>query len=101
VPVRIEDLVRLEQRGDARARGAREELQERREVLGTDALGGQRRVAQGVRVRRGQPREVARLRKGARGRRRVQRVDAPERGAEEPRERVLERFPSLVDPLVL
>jgi len=55
VPVRVEDLVRLEQRRDARAgaRGAREELQERREVLGADALGGQCRVAQGVRVWRG------------------------------------------------
>ena len=53
VPVRVEDLVRLEQRRDARAGGAREELQERREVLGADALSGQRRVAQGVHVWRG------------------------------------------------
>ena len=71
VPVRVEDLVRLEQRRDARAGGAREELQERREVLGADALGRQCRVAQGVRVGRGQPREVARLGEAARWRRRV------------------------------
>ena len=93
VPVRVEDLVRLEQRRDARARGAREELQKRREVLRADALGGQRRVAQAVRVRvhvRGRrsatttkAREVARGReRGARGGGRVQRVHAPERGAE-------------------
>ena len=53
MPVSVEDLVRLEQRRNARARGAREELQERRKVLGAYALGGQRRVAQGVRVWRG------------------------------------------------
>lgn len=73
MPVRVEYLMRLEQRRDARtrARGAREELQERREVLGADALCWQRRVAQGVRVRWGEPREVTRLGKGARGRSRV------------------------------
>ena len=98
VPVRVEDPMGLEQRRDARARGAREELQERREVLRADALGGERRVAQGVRVWRGQPREVARRREGARRGRRVQCVHPAERRAEQARERVLQRFPPLVHP---
>ena len=62
VPVSVEDLMRLEQRSDARAGGAREEFEEWREVFRADALGGQRRVAQHMRVRvwcRGKPWEVA------------------------------------------
>ena len=65
MPISIKDLVRLEQSRDARAGGTREELQERGEVFGADALGGQSRVAQTVLVWRGQPREVAGRGEGA------------------------------------
>ena len=98
MPIGIEDLVRLKQSCDACAGRTGEELQERREVLRADALGGERRVAQGVRVRRGQPREVARRREGARRGRRVQCVHPAKRRAEQARERVLQRFPPLVHP---
>ena len=88
VPIRVEDLVRLQERRDARAGGAREELQERREVLCAHALGGERRVAQtvrrGARRRRGeeQPWQVPCWGKGARWGGRMVRVHAPERRAE-------------------
>ena len=85
MPIRIKDLVRLEQRRNPgrRARGAGKELQERGEVFGADALGGQRRVAQAVRFVVWEAREAAGWREGAaRGGGRVQGVHLAERGAE-------------------
>lgn len=48
MPIRIEDPMRLKERRNARARRTGQELEERREVLGADALCGERRVAEGV-----------------------------------------------------
>ena len=97
MPIGIEDLVRLQQSRDAGAGGTGEELQERCKVFGADALGGQRRVAQTVLVWRGQPREVACRREGARRGGRVECVHVAERRAEQACERVLKGFPPLVD----
>ena len=97
MPIGIEDLVRLKQSCDACAGRTGEELQERREVFGADALGGQRRVAQTVLVWRGQPREVACRREGARRGGCVECVHVAERRAEQACERVLKGFPPLVD----
>ena len=99
MPIGIEDLVRLQQSCDAGAGRTGEELQERREVFGTDALGGQRRVAQTVLVWRGQPWEVACRREGACRGGRVECVHVAERRAEQACERVLKGFPPLVDAL--
>ena len=83
VPVGIEDLMGLEQRCDARARGTWQELEERGQVFRAHALRGERGVAQGVRVacgrrERGEPREVPCWREGVGGRGRVKRVHAPQ-----------------------
>ena len=76
MPISVEDPVWLKQRGDARARGTRQELEEWREVLCAHAFRGERRMEQGIRVGRGEAREVACGLECVGGGGRVQRVHA-------------------------
>ena len=94
VPVGIEQAVRVQQARDPGQRLARQELEERREVLRADVLGGEGRVAHAVRG--APPGERALGRERARGRGGPQLVRRPERRTEEPREGVAEPPPPLV-----
>jgi hypothetical protein len=96
VPVRVEQAVRREERAESRARGAREQLDERRQVLRAHVLRGQRSMSQVI-VRAFRIRQCARE-EGVRGRGCAPGIHRGERGAKEPGERMAEAGPAVVDP---